>query len=148
MRLYERLLENGEERRLAEEFWHELLSPAAVAYGWRSPWLTTVPDRPSNLYSASRKDRSRGFTLDHMPTTDPPLAAFCDTFDKDDDAIDFLRIRTDGSVEHLSTICGLFELWTGTDISGAAMDRLVDKLLAGDRSALLKAARDERRGSR
>jgi hypothetical protein len=140
MRLYARLLESQEERRLAEEFWSELLSPAAIAYGWRSPWLATVPDRPSNLYSASRADKSRGFTLDHMPATDPPLDAWCDTFDKERDAIDFLRIRTDGSVQHLSTICGLFELWTGTDMSGADMDRLLDRLLqASERSALLKA---------
>jgi hypothetical protein len=74
-----------------------------------------------------------------MPETDPPLDAWCDTFDKEGDAIDFLRIRTDGSVQHLSTICGLFELWTGTDISGADMDRLVERLDAGQRSALLKA---------
>jgi hypothetical protein len=141
MRLYERLLENEEERRLADEFWRELLSPTAIAYGWRSPWMATVPDDTANLYSASREDTSRGFTLDHMPETDPPLAAWCDTFDSEGDAIDFLRIRTDGSVQHLSTICGLFELWAGTDISGAAMDRLVDKLLAGDRSALLRARR-------
>jgi hypothetical protein len=148
MRLYERLIENKEDRRLAEEFWHELLSPAAIAYGWRSPWLTTVPDRPSNIYSALRTDELRGFTLDHMPAEDPPLDAWCDTFGERDEAIDFLRIRTDGSVQYLSTICGLFELWTGTDISGTEMDNLVGKLGAGERSALLEAARDEEQGPR
>jgi hypothetical protein len=139
MRLYASLLENQEEKRVAENFWHELLSPTALAYGWRSPWLTTVADDTANIYSASRMDKSRGFTLDHMPTSDPPLAAWCDTFDKEGDAIDFLRIVTNGSVQHLSTVCGLFELWTGADIPGADMDRLVERLEAGERSALLRA---------
>jgi hypothetical protein len=137
MQLYTRLLHDEEERRLAAEFWHELLSPAAVAYGWRSPWLTTVPDDTANLYSAFRPDTSRGVTLDHLPAADPPFDAFSDTFAEGAEAIDFLRIRTNGSVQHLSTICGLFELWVGTDISGADIDRLLLKIQAGERSALL-----------
>jgi hypothetical protein len=64
MRLYEHLLEDEEEKRLAAEFWHELLSPAASAYGWKSPWMATIPDDTANIYSAYRKDKSRGITLD------------------------------------------------------------------------------------
>jgi hypothetical protein len=137
MQLYPRVLEDVEERHRATAFWYELLSPAADAYGWRSPWMTTVPDDTANLYSAIRHETSRGFTLDHMPWVDPPFSAWCDTFDKGGADIDFLRIRTNGSVSHLSTICLLFERWSGTDISGAEMDRLVDRIAAGGRSSLL-----------
>jgi hypothetical protein len=137
MQLYARVLEDAEERRLATAFWSELLSPAANAHGWRSPWLTTVPDDTSNLYSAIRTDRARGVILDHLPSADPSFDAWCGTFDEDGDDIDFLRIRTDGTVAHIATICGLFERWVGTDISGDDMDRLVVRIVAGDRSPLL-----------
>jgi hypothetical protein len=137
MRLYPHLLEDQEQRRLAEEFWHELLSPAADVYGWTSPWLSTVPDDGGSIYSAHRSAHKRGFTLDHMPDADPALSAWCDTFDEDGDAIEFLRIRTDGSVTHLSTICSWFERWTGTNISPDDMDRLVETIQTRGRSTLL-----------
>jgi hypothetical protein len=138
MQLYPHVLEHVQERRLAEQFWSDLLSPAADAYGWTSPWATTVPDDTRNLYSAIRADGSRAVTLDHMPSQDPPLDAWTDTFGGDgDDGIDFLRITTSGMVEHLPAICGMFEQWVGTDISRADMDSLLRRLERGDRSPLL-----------
>jgi hypothetical protein len=137
VRLYPRLLEDQEQRRLAEEFWHELLSRAAGAYGWTSPWFATLPDDAANIYSAVRSADARGFTLDHMPDESPTLYAWCDTFDEDGDAIEFLRISTDGSVTHLSTICGWFERWIGTNISPDDMDRLVETIQTRGRSTLL-----------
>jgi hypothetical protein len=138
MQLYPRVLEDRQERRLAEAFWRDLLSAAADAYGWTSPWAPTIPDDTRNLYSAIRVDRSRAVTLDHMPSQDPAFDAWCDTFGGfGDDGIDFLRIRTNGMVDHLSTLCAVFERWVGTDISGADMDRLLRRIEAGDRSPLL-----------
>jgi hypothetical protein len=121
----------------AIRFWEELLSPAAKSFGWQWPWFTRPSDDEANLFSAWQPSVARGFTLDERDDGILRLDAFFSTFDKDGSAITFLRVRTDASVGNISTICRLFDLWAGTDITPDQMEAVLGAINRGDRRALI-----------
>ena len=136
MRLFSDL-KNQTERDKAIIFWQELLGPTAKSFGWTWPWLTRQRDDRVNVFSAWRSEIARGFTLDEVEPDLTTFDAFGDQFDPEGTRVTYLRVRTDGSVANISTICRVFDLWVATAITPEEINSILASHTMGDRKPLI-----------